>query len=1033
MFSQILVPLLLIFPAHNAGKGSDDNVIDGMKGKQLPPPNSAYREFFGKCGIPNCMNCDRKKRSILKPPQYNGTVESGDDYIMNGGLVPEFTYPWVAKVQHNNGQPNGDPWETVCTATLISSRHALTARHCMIFPELNEMGRSYYTKYDTRLVFGEKAENLKVVHVIEVHNPSKIHTSEHDLSILEVEEITFTNHLRPICLPIDGTLVSDDIILAGYGQAGFYYDPNDNSKIITYNDGLHEIRGYKLTKKGFTNPRKYNSTTVYMPRKSTTNPQTSHFQLKHPEGTEAEVCTGDSGGPVMWESPEKRYVLIGVIAGGVGSKSKDGYGCELNKPINTKERVTVFATKVSHFLLKILDFMSSDRMHSTCQHADCNPHRRPEEKTTFMLEVKEGIHTINTRLAPPCIMLTELGPLDHEENTICPVGLEADRHRIINLQEFRALQETSGSTRWRYCSPCDKSSNADENPLAWSDVHYFDEITAGTFLLSQYGGLESKYDQLTKLIPDRSNEKPHEDVCDIENSSGFLRCQDPSNTDDFLQQCIFPENICDGRFDCASGWDESPHLCIGKCDYWFQYQYPNLAYSTYPRQIISEASVANAKECQERCVDELWCTHFNFFGGYNVENIRIENSCVTMSDVINKGRAPLARSNKERFVTRGIKQCEESISKSNPNVNSQNIRQCTPVNGIPYRNGIFLIQAYDGKFLSSIPEERTHVRVAPQLFHEITKKDHKISSKNGNLTLNPPEWIFHFNKDQELHESYFHIFSGFGNDEIFSQRSLTMQNEPFAFLKEMKGTNNEPQKWYFKPVRKERGYTEVKIYTKNDDGIRGYLTLPDDVAGDREYHYTKDNGNDGKFVKDGERPIVDVETLTEWDLKKWELFEKPNQEDAIQTQVFRIWECDYGLQNDGFKTRGLQRKVYAKENIRDLIVEKKAEMDPLETEEFFTKMFGISHGRMQKVLLEETLDDLMTLIDTEMNRSSSLHDYAGRMKISYREFKTMVLSWKVYVLEIKHKAGKNPCDQDKMCVFLNKRINDDFILDGMSI
>ena len=31
----------------------------------------------------------------------------------------------------------------------------------------------------------------------------------------------------------------------------------------------------------------------------------------------------------------------GVIAGGVGSKSKDGYGCELNKPINTKERVTV--------------------------------------------------------------------------------------------------------------------------------------------------------------------------------------------------------------------------------------------------------------------------------------------------------------------------------------------------------------------------------------------------------------------------------------------------------------------------------------------------------------------------------------------------------------------------------------------------------------------------------------------------------------------------------------------------------------------
>ena len=36
-------------------------------------------------------------------------------------------------------------------------------------------------------------------------------------------------------------------------------------------------------------------------------------------------------------------------------------------------------------------------------------------------------------------------------------------------------------------------------------------------------------------------------------------------------------------------------------------------------------------------------------------------------------------------------------------------------------------------------------------------------------------------------------------------------------------------------------------------------------------------------------------------------------------------------------------------------------------EEFFTKMFGISHGRMQKVLLEDTLDILMALIDTELN------------------------------------------------------------------
>jgi len=1035
MFYWIVVSWLFTLLARKSL--SNDEVIHGLKGKQLPPPNSAYRKFFDKCGIPNCVvNCDRKKRSILKPPRYNDTVASGDDYIMNGGLVPEFTYPWVAKVQHNNGQTNGDPWETVCTATLISSRHALTARHCMIFPNLHEMGRSYYTKYDTQLVFGDKPENKIVAHVTEVHNPSKIHTSEHDLSILEFQEITFTDNLRPICLPIDGTLESDDVVLAGYGHSGFYYDPKDDSKITTYGEGLHEIRGYKLTHEGITNPRKYNSASVNMPGKSKTNPQTSHFQLIHPEGMASEVCTGDSGGPVMWESPEGKYVLLGIIAGGIGSKSKDGYGCELNKPTNTKERVTVFVTKVSHFLLKILDFMSSDRQHSTCQHADCNPKKNTEEKTTFMLEVKDGIHKINTRLAPPCIMLTELDPYNHEENTICPVGLEADRHRIINLQEFRALQETSGSTRWRYCSPCDKSNNSDENPLAWSDVHYFDEITAGSFLLPQYGGLESKYDQLTKLIPDRSSIKPHADICDIENSSGYVRCQDPSNSEDFLQQCIFPENICDGRSDCASGWDESPHLCIGKCDYWFQYQYPNIAYSTVRKHTISFESAASAKECHKRCVKEASCTHFNFFGGYNAESSNIEDYCVTMSDPINPTTAPMARSNKEKFVTRGIKQCQKE---------SKNTRQCTPVNGIPYRNGIFLIQAYDGKFLSSIPGEKTHVRVAAQLFHDIVKKDHmrisstpdpdfwKISSKNGNLTSNPSEWIFRFHQNEVLYESYFEIFSGFGNEIIFSDRFLATQNEPIAFLKEMTGPNDKIQKWYFKPVRKERGFTEVKIYTKNDDGVRRYLTLPDDVAGDREYHYTKDNAEPNKFVKDGERSIKDVGTETEWDLKKWKLSEKGNQEDAIQTQVFRIWECDYGLEH-GFAVRGQQKKVYEKEKIRDLIEEKKTEMELQgRLEEFFTNMFGISHGRIQKILMEDSLDELITTIDEELNKSSSMHDYAGRMRIHYKEFTNMVLSWKLYILEVQQNGANTACYKDKLCAFLRKRVNDGFITDDLKV
>ena len=40
------------------------------------------------------------------------------------------------------------------------------------------------------------------VMVKRVHIPSAIHKSSHDLSVLELEEVEFTNNLRPICLPM---------------------------------------------------------------------------------------------------------------------------------------------------------------------------------------------------------------------------------------------------------------------------------------------------------------------------------------------------------------------------------------------------------------------------------------------------------------------------------------------------------------------------------------------------------------------------------------------------------------------------------------------------------------------------------------------------------------------------------------------------------------------------------------------------------------------------------------------------------------
>jgi hypothetical protein len=325
------------------------------------------------------------------------------------------------------------------------------------------------------------------------------------------------------------------------------------------------------------------------------------------------------------------------------------------------------------------------------------------------------------------------------------------------------------------------------------------------------------------------------------------------------------------------------------------------------------------------------------------------------------------------------------------------------------------------------------VRVSPELFKDVVKNHHAPAAKNVNLTRNPAEWILRFHKQEFLDDSYFHIFSGYGNDHIFTQRSLTIgNNEPQAFLRETSATN-EPQKWHFEPARKERGFTEVRIYVKGHNDERKYLSLPSDVIGEREYHYSKpaDVAED-KFERDGDRDIATVGTNTDYDLKKWQLHEKSGQPDdaAVESQVFRIWECDYGLANHaGTTARGLQRDVYKKTNLIDLLTDKSEYMKKIgRLEDFLTEMFGISYARVQKTLFEETLADLIASIDKEMNKASSIHDYAGAMRIHTNEFNIMMIAWPNYIQETKDtKGGNKGCEDDQLCLFLDDRVKDGFM------
>ena len=76
----------------------------------------------------------------------------------------------------------------------------------------------------------------------------------------------------------------------------------------------------------------------------------------------------------------------------------------------------------------------------------------------------------------------------------------------------------------------------------------------------------------------------------------------------------------------------------------------------------------------------------------------------------------------------------------------------------------------------------THSKTNNQLLKELTDiKSWSIviqvtSSFNANLTNNNAEWLFTFHKNKNISESYFHISSGFGDEQIIAQRVNKLWN-----------------------------------------------------------------------------------------------------------------------------------------------------------------------------------------------------------------------------------------------------------------
>jgi len=962
--------------------------IDGLTGNQLPPPYTGYFREFQQCGIPNhcptnsnnqgptkpgCLpppaSSGRKKRGILRPPGLNHSTTTGEDYVINGDDVGDYYYPWMILLAVNKDQSPLGNWEIRCTATLISSKHALTACHCVYdtrahtginLKDGSGYGRTFaLTQNLVQVYFGPAAilpttdvKNIPPSRIVrKIHVPPKPAAGDRDMALLEFDDVEFSEYVRPICLPINGfpSPSSLNFIYAGYGEIS----------ISTREDPeyLQELAPLVITDDDVLRARTFRGNDGFEYVAASSSRKAVFFKYASMDSSKS-TNYGDSGGPIMWlNSDTDRYTIVGVHTHG---KDSGGH---------------MSGMKV-HMILNWLMDQLKPRSWNVCVHPDCRTEPTKAIKRTWTLHVKSSTKEYKT-LATPCQEVPEMDS-PSKNKFICPVALAAERYKFLDREDLTGSVTKQKENRWRFCT-----LNCTTNSLGrdWDPIFYLDEITSGSFVQPKYTGLEApgpdnQQFNFNLYIKDteRHKQAAHTNMCEVNNNNGHTHCPFFTHSD---EPCILSENICDGHNDCADGWDESPHLCIGKCDFWRQYQYPEIAYpedsGTTGHKIqysIHEAS-ASAKSCHEHCAKKgSACTHFNWFG--NQENKWGEKVCETFEgyNKSDKDALVVAVQDKSKYVVRGPRECPGMFKKKKGNL------KCKPVYGVPYQTGIYLLQAYNGQYLvnggvNGIPKLRS------VKYTTITKK--------GDTTLGGQWQLRLITNGSSLYKTMFTIKSA--KDETYltfdkNSKFLTTENEM------ANPTQEKTQLWKIERGYRIRGYIGTPIYAELG-GKRYYMTVP----------LAHSNLFTAYHIKEvGQPDHTNDERKTELQAVKKEAL-KPSI-----VQRFLFLECHVPKKFDGILRRRPSYESDTLEGIIEIIFgsTKPSEfrfphlMDYKQGEILFLTVFGLNPARYYQMFenMKKKQARVHLQIIEAMKESSTIFDYAGKMRTSPYQFHVMYLNWR---------------------------------------